>query len=91
MEAGRRGENSAEKDWRSEAGGGGGGTFLGDTQVGEHNRVPTPPPSTTRAKTSRNNLNDEIIRLLPTGIGERYSQTISNLANKRIVSYKQHT
>jgi hypothetical protein len=87
METGGRGENSAEKDWRSKAGGGGGGTFLGDTQVGQHNRVPTPPPppSTTLAKTSRNHLNDEITRLLPTGICERYSQTISNLGHAALL------
>ncbi len=30
------------------------------------------------AKTGRNNLNEEITSLLPTGIGERCSQTISN-------------
>jgi hypothetical protein len=42
----------------------------------EH-RVPTPPPLRV-AKAGRNHLNEEITPLLPTGIGERYSQTISN-------------
>ena len=45
-------------------------------------RAPTPyppPPSTVRvAKTGRNHLNEEITPLLPTGIGVRFSQTISN-------------
>jgi hypothetical protein len=39
----------------------------------------TPPPVPVRvAKTGKNHLNEEITPLLPTGIGERYSQTISN-------------
>jgi len=34
-------------------------------------RVPTPiPPSSTQGKAGRNHLNEEITRLLPTGIGE---------------------
>ncbi len=37
------------------------------------------PPSSTVAKAGRNYLNEEITPLLPTGIGERHSQTISNL------------
>jgi hypothetical protein len=37
------------------------------------------PPSSTRGKAGRNNLNEEITPLLPTGIGQRLSQTISNL------------
>jgi hypothetical protein len=35
------------------------------------------PPS-TRIKEGRNHLNEEITSLLPTGIGERLSQTILN-------------
>jgi hypothetical protein len=42
-------------------------------------RVPTPPPSSKRGKAGRNHLNEEMIPLLPTGIGERFGQTISNL------------
>jgi hypothetical protein len=43
-------------------------------------RVPTPnPPSSLRGKKGINHLNEEITPLLPTGIGERFSQTISNL------------
>jgi hypothetical protein len=42
--------------------------------------VPTPSPLPQRvAKASRNHLNEEITPLLPTGMGERCSQTISNL------------
>ncbi len=44
--------------------------------------TPTPPPSTL-GKAGRNHLNEEIITpLLPTGIGERFSQTISNLGHE---------
>jgi hypothetical protein len=32
-------------------------------------------------KTSKNNVNEEITPLLPTGTGERFSQTISNLGH----------
>jgi hypothetical protein len=39
-------------------------------------RVPTPPPHSPPA--GRNHFNEEITPL-PTGKGERYSQTISNL------------
>jgi hypothetical protein len=47
----------------------------------EH-RVPTPPPLPLRvAKAGRNNFNEEITPILPTGIGDRYSQTISNLGH----------
>ncbi len=37
-----------------------------------------PPPSTC-SKAGRNHLNKEITPLLPTGIGEKCNQTISNL------------
>ncbi len=40
-----------------------------------------PPPSSMREKASRNHLNEEITSLLPTRIGEQYSQTISNLGH----------
>ncbi len=36
-----------------------------------------PPPPLRAAKASRNHFNEEITPLLPTGICERYSQTIS--------------
>jgi hypothetical protein len=37
------------------------------------------PPPSTRGKAGRSHLNEEITPFLPTGIGERFSQTISNL------------
>jgi hypothetical protein len=37
------------------------------------------PAPSTRGQAGRNHLKDEIAPLLPTGIGERFSQTISNL------------
>jgi hypothetical protein len=45
------------------------------------NRVPPQgadphPPSSMRRKAGGNNLNEETIPLLPTGIDERFSQTI---------------
>jgi hypothetical protein len=39
---------------------------------GLNHRVPTPTPPSTRGKTGRNHLNEEITPLLPTGIGEPY-------------------
>jgi hypothetical protein len=45
----------------------------------ENNKAPLPLPLQV-AKAGRNNLNDKI-PLLPTGIGERYSQTISQLGH----------
>jgi hypothetical protein len=45
-------------------------------------RVPIPTPhSCTRRKAGRNHLNEEITSLLPTVIGELFSQTISNLGH----------
>ncbi len=40
---------------------------------------PPPPSSSTRGKAGKNHLNEEIAPLLPIGIGERVSKTISNL------------
>jgi hypothetical protein len=37
------------------------------------------------AKTARNHLNEEITPLLPTGIGHRFSQTISNLGHAALL------
>ncbi len=37
------------------------------------------------AKAGRNHLNEEITPLLPTGIGERDSQTISNLVHAALL------
>jgi hypothetical protein len=37
------------------------------------------------ATASKSRLNEEINPLLPTGIGERYSQTISNLGNTTLL------
>jgi hypothetical protein len=39
---------------------------------------PLPPPPLHAGTAGRNPLNEEITPLLPTGIGERYCQTISN-------------
>jgi hypothetical protein len=47
--------------------------------------VPTPPPPSTRGKAGRNHLNEEInTPFLPTGIGERFSQTTSNLGHAEL-------
>jgi hypothetical protein len=45
-------------------------------------RAPTHSPLSLReAKTGKNNLNKEITTLLSTEMGERFSQTISNLGH----------
>jgi hypothetical protein len=46
-----------------------------------------PPPTLPRrvAKAGRNHLNEEITPLVPTGIGEVYSQTISNLGHAALL------
>ncbi len=54
----------------------------------QEHRVPTLPPSFTRIATAcKNHLNEEIIPLplLPTGIGERYCQTISDLGHAALL------
>jgi hypothetical protein len=52
---------------------------------GEH-RVPTPSLLSLRvAKKGQNHLNEEITHQLPTGIGERFSQTISNLGHAALL------
>ncbi len=50
---------------------------------GVPHRVPTPTllSSTQVGKACGNNLNEKITPLLPTGIGERFSQAISNLGH----------
>ena len=48
-------------------------------------RVPTPPPYSTRGKAGRKHLKKEITPLLPTEIGERFSQTISNLGHAALL------
>jgi hypothetical protein len=49
-------------------------------------RAPTPsPPPLRLAKTGKNHLNEEITPLLPTGIGERFSQPVSNLGNAALL------
>ncbi len=47
-----------------------------------------PPPliPLSVAKAGRNHLNEEITPLLPTGIGKRYTQTISNLEHAALLS-----
>jgi hypothetical protein len=47
-------------------------------------RLPPPPPLHV-AKTGKNHLNEEISPLLPTGIGEKFSQTISNLGHAALL------
>jgi hypothetical protein len=44
-----------------------------------------PPPSIRVDKKSKNHLNEEITHVLPTGIGERFSQTISNLGHAALL------
>ncbi len=47
-----------------------------------HHRVPTPPPTPRHVATAgKYHLNEEITPIIPTGIGERYCQTISNLGH----------
>jgi hypothetical protein len=48
-------------------------------------RVPTLPPPLHVATAGKNHLNEEITPLLPTGIGERYGQTISNLGHAALL------
>ncbi len=49
-------------------------------------RAPNPSPlPLCIAKTCRNNFNEEITPLLPTEIGERFSQTISNLGHAALL------
>ena len=46
----------------------------------------TPSPPLLRvAKIGKNHLNEEITHFLPTGIGERFSQTISNLGHAALL------
>jgi hypothetical protein len=52
---------------------------------GEHS-VPTPSTFPLRVtKTGRNHLNEEITPLLSPRIGERFSQTISNLEHAALL------
>ncbi len=44
-----------------------------------------PPFPLSVAETGRNNLNEDITPLLPTGVGERCSQTISNLGHATLL------
>ncbi len=58
--------------------------------------VLTPPPLLSVAMAGRNHLNEWNTPLFPTGIGERYSQTISNLcqaalSRRCVPPYKQVT
>jgi hypothetical protein len=43
------------------------------------------PPSSRRGKAGRSHLNGEITPVLPTGIGERFSKTISNLGHAALL------
>jgi hypothetical protein len=54
--------------------------------MGQDDRASTPSPFPPRvAKAGKNHLNVEITTLLPTGIGERFSQTISNLGHAALL------
>jgi hypothetical protein len=54
--------------------------------MAKHHRALTPYPLPLRvAKTGRNHLNEEITPLLPTGIDERFSKTISNLGHTALL------
>jgi hypothetical protein len=57
----------------------GGGGFRGHWGIPTGCRPPTLPLPVAAA--GKNHLKDEITPLLPTGIGKRYSQTISNLGH----------
>jgi hypothetical protein len=58
---------------------------INKTEEADH-RVPTPSHLPRRvAKAGRNHLNEEITPLFPTGIGEEYSQTISNLEHAELL------
>jgi hypothetical protein len=46
---------------------------------------PPSPLTLCVAKAGRNNLNEEFTRLLPTGIGERYGKTKSNLGHAALL------
>jgi hypothetical protein len=48
-----------------------------------------PPPSSTRGKAGRNNLNEEITPLHPHWKGERFSQTISNLGHAALLRRRE--
>jgi hypothetical protein len=51
-----------------------------------HHRAPTHSPLPLRvAKTGKNHLNEEITPLLPTGKGERFSQTMSKLGHAALL------
>jgi hypothetical protein len=51
-----------------------------------NHRVPTPSPlSLVVAQAGRNHLKEEITPGLPTGVGERYSQTISYLGHAALL------
>ncbi len=54
----------------------------GDVWVGAQGADPPPLHVETAGK---NHLNEEITPLLPTGIGERYCQTISNLRHSALL------
>jgi hypothetical protein len=45
----------------------------------------SPPPPLSVVKTGKNHLNEEITSLLPTGIGKRFNQTISNLGHAALL------
>jgi hypothetical protein len=59
--------------------------FIADLRVLLTGRRLPPPPPLRVAKTGENHLNEEITPLLPTVIGERFSQTISNLGHAALL------
>jgi hypothetical protein len=54
----------------------------GEVESTPPQRVPTSPPP---LRVGRNHLKEEIIHLLPTGIAEIYTQTISNLGHAALL------
>jgi hypothetical protein len=58
--------------------------------MGGKHRVPIPPFPLRVAMAGRNHLKEEITPLLPTGKGERCSQTISNLGHAALLRRSGH-
>jgi hypothetical protein len=48
-------------------------------------RLPHPPPPPTLSEARKNYLNEEIISLLPSGIGEQYNHPISNFGHASLL------
>ncbi len=53
--------------------------------MAKHRVMPPPPPAVRVGKAGKNHLYEEITPLLPPGIGERYSQTTSNIGHAALL------